>query len=58
MAGYFVGKVAESGDRGKKVIANAKALMGDIKSANEKMKELDTLPADTQWKYVTDFIEV
>lgn len=44
--GYVVGGQAAKADRGKQVIANAKALMGDIKSANEKMKELDTLLAE------------
>lgn len=45
--GYVVGGQASKADRGKQVIANAKALMGDIKGANEKMKELDTLLADS-----------
>jgi len=41
--GYAVGGQAAKADRGKAVIQNAKALMGDIKAANEKMKELETL---------------
>ncbi|HRI65069.1 MAG TPA: formin [Polyangium sp.] len=41
--GYAVGGQASTAARGKAVIQNAKALMGDIKGANEKMKELDTL---------------
>lgn len=45
--GYVVGGQAAKADRGKQVIANAKALMGDIKGANEKMKELDNLLAES-----------
>ncbi len=41
--GYAVGGQAAKADRGKQVIQNAKSLMGDIKAANEKMKELETL---------------
>lgn len=41
--GYAVGGQAAKAERGKAVIQNAKSLMGDIKAANEKMKELDTL---------------
>ncbi len=41
--GFQVGKQAEKSDRGKAIVANAKILMVDVKAANEKMKELDTL---------------
>jgi hypothetical protein len=44
--GYAVGGQAAKADRGKQVIANAKSLMGDIKAANGKMKDLDTLLAE------------
>jgi hypothetical protein len=44
--GYAVGGQAAKSARGEAVIKNAKALMGDIKGANEKMKELDTLLGD------------
>jgi hypothetical protein len=44
--GYAVGGQAAKADRGKAVIANAKSLMGDIKGANDKMKELDNLLGD------------
>lgn len=45
--GWVGGGAQARADRGKAVIANAKSLMGDIKAANEKMKELDTLLSDS-----------
>ncbi|MDI1436982.1 formin [Polyangium sorediatum] len=41
--GYPVGGAAARNERGKQIVANAKALMTDVKAANEKMKELETL---------------
>ncbi len=45
--GWVAGGAQARADRGKAIIANAKSLMGDIKGANEKMKELDTLLSDS-----------
>lgn len=48
--GYPVGGAAERNARGKIVVENAKGLLGDVKAANDKMKELDTLLADAAEK--------
>lgn len=41
--GYWIGGAASRSERGKQVVESAKGLLTDIKAANEKMKELDTL---------------
>jgi len=43
LIGYPVGGAAERNKRGTAVVANAKSLLSDIKAANEKMQELDTI---------------
>jgi len=48
--GYPVGGAAARNERGKAVVANAKSLSSEVKAANEKMKELDTLLADAAEK--------
>ncbi|MDI1481141.1 formin [Polyangium sp. y55x31] len=48
--GYPVGGAAERNARGKIVVENAKGLLGDVKAANDKMKELDTLLGDAAEK--------
>ncbi|UQA54870.1 formin [Polyangium aurulentum] len=41
--GYPIGGAASRNERGKVVVESAKGLLSDIKAANEKMKELDTI---------------
>lgn len=48
--GYPIGGQSEKSTRGKAVVENAKGLLADVKAANEKMKELDTLLNDAAEK--------
>ncbi len=48
--GFPIGGQSEKSTRGKAVVENARGLLTDVKAANDKMKELDTLLSDAAEK--------